>query len=283
MAFFNAGPRTTAFRVPFDDIVYDVPLPSRNVAEPVHKSSIPAPPSKSPLDAAGLRERMAYVKTLQQRKGDRKVSGRTMRLLNTYKDNCEEATRASKGKQKDALLDRISIDDGILESVHEKLHGKSGLCQKVAESVAAMKEIRVSAELGDYASYSIMDLKGRTMDAEDIEWRKKYNSGVKRLIEECEWDLLANQLCHDRDRLKWLFENDPQAQKNMRAILQIVQDKIFYYCYESKGRVRKMVTQEAETRRKQKLETRKNKETERMAEQKKDEDEERRAQSMSTP
>ncbi|KAI4136498.1 MAG: hypothetical protein LQ341_005582 [Variospora aurantia] len=172
MAFFDACIRTTCYKLPFGDGEIHIPKPSKAHPIPRHKSSVPAPPSQCPLDTAGLLERLEYVKTMEQRKGARKVSDRTMAFLNRFKDQCVQALTMSKGKKEDEIKARISVDDGILESMHEKIQGPDGLCQMIVQSLEAMREVRILTQFGDYAAYSLQDLKKQVFGMDAMIWRQ---------------------------------------------------------------------------------------------------------------
>ncbi|KAI4096034.1 MAG: hypothetical protein LQ344_001268 [Seirophora lacunosa] len=215
MAFFNTCVRRTCYKLPFEDVEIEVPKPHEPHAVPIYKSSLPEPRSHCNLETAGLQERLQYVEHMRQRKGARKVSERTMAFLNRFKDQCTQAMSMSKGKKKDELLARISVDDGMLQSVHEKIQGPQGLCQMIVQSLNAMREIRNCAQFGDYAAYSLLDLKKSSLGMDPMIWRQPEHlekdwQQVNKMIEEDEHRVQqymyykSSPLERDRPRTPWL-------------------------------------------------------------------------------
>ncbi|KAL9014415.1 MAG: hypothetical protein Q9173_000936 [Seirophora scorigena] len=138
-----------------------------------------------------------------------------MAFLNKFKDQCTQAMSMAKGKKKDELLAKISVDDGMLESVHEKIQGPPGLCQMIVQSLDAMREVRNCAQFGDYAAYSLLDLKKSGLGIESITWRQPEHidkdwQEINKMIESDE--LLVQQYMYyknspleeDRPKTPWL-------------------------------------------------------------------------------
>ncbi|KAI4155855.1 MAG: hypothetical protein L6R39_001170 [Caloplaca ligustica] len=193
MAYFQHSDRTTPYQLPLSDRIVEVPIPSHKHGRPRHAPPFPKPPASQTLDAAGLRSRIAYVNTLQERKGVRKISDRTMAFLTKIKQQCTTALSMPCGKKKEELKAAISIDESMLESVHEKIHGQEGLCQKLVESVEAMAEVRMSAEYGDYLSWACKELKAENMGA--MIWRKPLNRDM-------DWQAVNRVIALDEEALR---------------------------------------------------------------------------------
>ena len=63
------------------------------------------------------------------------------------------------------------MDKSVIESILEKSSSGESLSQKLAESTASMKEIQVSAELGDYASAKELRSGKIASEGMEIKWR----------------------------------------------------------------------------------------------------------------
>ncbi|KAI4114212.1 MAG: hypothetical protein LQ345_004976 [Seirophora villosa] len=217
MAFFSSCIRSTSSNPPFEAIEIEVPKASQPYPVPIYESSIPVPRSHCNLETAGLQERLDDVEHMRQRKEARKVSERTMAFSNKFKYQCTQAMAMAKGKKKDEPLAKISVDDGMLESVHEKTQGPQGLCQMIVQSLNAMREIRNCAQLGDYAAYSLLNLNESSLDMDPMIWRQleylaKDWQQVNQMIEEDEHRVQqymyykSSPLERDRPKTPWLDE-----------------------------------------------------------------------------
>ena len=285
-------------------------LPSEEFSSDIYRATLPHPPTGR-LDAQGLRRRIEYgeaVGAMNQHR--RNISPRLMNFINMVKENCKKVLTMRSGKEKREALKMLEIEDGMLQSRYEEVHGVDGLCAALMDSVHAMMEIRFRIEYGDYLAYRLSHLKESRM--QDLLWKREHldwqevakkireekkaeekwldrrigprvtvelwkephppspvlddvaeaarmlhlseeqivyeifqyatrneycHSGVKKLIDTCEWSELAEQIAHDKAALNAMYQERPRDQLNMRDAIVRVQEEFFTYCFYERDKV----------------------------------------------
>ena len=166
-----------------------------------YKAPFPKPQS-GPLDAQGLKQRIAYGNMLRK---DRNITSRTMRFINWWKEHCKNILDASPFRMK-RMAEEIEILDDELQSRYEKLygydgidnelqsryektHGHDGLCTVLLELFNAMAELRLKAEYGDYLDYACTSLKGNNMN--DIIWK----------VQKMDWQAVARCILEEESNM----------------------------------------------------------------------------------
>lgn len=128
-----------------------------------------SPPPTSPLDSNGLQERVAYGKKMRNY---RDISSRISAFIQKIKDQAQALLDGTVRKNdKQEHLKKLAVDDGMLRSRFEEVHGPSGLCNALLSTATALMEIRLAMTYGDYMAVNLSTLKGPAFNG--FLWRQK--------------------------------------------------------------------------------------------------------------
>ena len=130
-------------------------------------------PESSPLNALGLKARIAYGNSLRK---NRDITPRTMRFIHWWKERCMALFDASPVMIK-RLAKGVDVLNDEMQSRYDSIHGEDGFCFALVELFNAMAELRMKAEYGDYLAYTCSDLKSEKMDhliwkIEKLDWQQ---------------------------------------------------------------------------------------------------------------
>ena len=262
-----------------------------------YRPTIPLPP-RVPFDTAGFKKRIDYCNTIR---AHRNISLRLMGFIQDIKKQCVDLVQGKGSKkEREAKINKLRIDEDMLDSRFHEVHGPDGLCDTLMENAALMIEIRLKVEYGDYLAVSLAKLKepkfegfqwkihpklswvdvGRLLKKEkaemdrhlsstnlprpetpwlddvnkaaqmlaideeqliyEITWYGKRNefchSGIKRMIDEADFNNLADRIIADKKSLCAIFKGRPVEQIEMRNCISRIQHEWYRSCYLKNGK-----------------------------------------------
>ncbi|KAI9722250.1 MAG: hypothetical protein M1812_001722 [Candelaria pacifica] len=103
---------------------------------------------------------------------NRNITRRFMEFLQLWKEKCNRLLKGDyKGKDEEKDLRRtVEVEEGMINSRYDEVHGINGLCDILMESAAAMMEPQLLTDYGDYFALNLKRL--RKGDMKDMSWRK---------------------------------------------------------------------------------------------------------------
>lgn len=174
-----------SYRYAQSDITIEYPVPDKpNRYVPL----LPQPPTGD-FDTDGLKRRVDYAEKIRK---IRDISDRTLAFMSRYKDQCLKAMRLQK-KSREDLLTNVRIDEGILWSRWEEMHGKDGVLAAFLKSTDAMVEMRLAIEYGDILAGSCKQLKGPEMNNLNLSWKR---------FPEMDWMAVTNAIDNDNKMIE---------------------------------------------------------------------------------
>ncbi|KAL8734971.1 MAG: hypothetical protein Q9181_002994 [Wetmoreana brouardii] len=167
-----------------------------SIAIPVMRQqpAFPKPPTEDVRTLSGLHTRIQFGQNTRQY---RDISPRVHRLIQNLKRQCEKALKLpKKGKERDAAIEQITIQDDFLHSYWERVYGPQGLCNALVEATHAFREIRLHIEYGDYLAVACR--KYRT---------EKMNNLLFKINSQMQWPEINAEIEKEEERVReWKFE-----------------------------------------------------------------------------
>ncbi|KAI9714150.1 MAG: hypothetical protein M1812_006478 [Candelaria pacifica] len=151
------------FRFPASQDEIDMPVPANPQG---YTSPFPRAPQGG-WDAEGLRARIGYHRAITK---VRDISPRLRMFVNKLKEDCDLLLngKCKKGAREE-MLRNVKINQDMLESKMEEVHGKSGLCDAITQSLELVAEVRLRTDYGDYMAISLAPY--QTPDFDEYFWR----------------------------------------------------------------------------------------------------------------
>ncbi|KAI9823349.1 MAG: hypothetical protein M1819_001367, partial [Sarea resinae] len=121
-------------------------------------------------------------------------------FIQRFKENCKDLLggKYRKKREKEKLVQNIEVDKGELNSRFDKVHGSDGLVETLLLSTAAMIELRIFLEYGDYLAVSLESLR-----------RPTFSSSMWRLHPELNWQEVNTRLEAEEAMLTTYHKSQP--------------------------------------------------------------------------